>query len=546
MAWFHSWFGLFIGFLLFAVFWMGTLTVFDKEFDRWMHPESRSTQATCCMLSPAQLEAVLLKARETAPNADSIRLRLPTPRTPMTLVRVTEGKEPPTSFFVDAGTGQVIMNNHTLGGSGFFFPFHYKFNLAWKDIGYYLLGIAGLSMLALLISGVVLHRKLLAEFFLFRPKKQVLRSLLDLHNLSSVAALPFHVLITFTGLLIFFSIYFPWATVAVFNYDKAASQQAISGVVKVAASGEIKTMEQQINGLQSIPALVQAREAAWSASVGEPARADSINIKNLADENALVEIRRVFPASSIEMSTHMDTLMLHTGELLHQHETKPVKGFTHWINGLHFIQFDHTLLRILYFLGGLLGCIMIHTGFLFWLESRRAQHHRKGLHGFPLVQGLTVGATAGLMIATAAFLVANQLLPKGMENRAGLEANVFYGVWLLMLFTSIIDAYGQRSLQADAVKHRQRMWQWPTLLFTLLCAMAWLLNQVNTGGMIAAWRLQDMNTLSIDIGLLIMAAGGVYTIRKLACSKKAANSANTSSSAQVSLNRQTVDTAECK
>jgi hypothetical protein len=295
------------------------------------------------------------------------------------------------------------------------------------------------------------------------------------------------------------------------------------------------TTAQQTVALRSIPALVQARETAWSAAVGQPARADSINIRNLADASAVLEIRRVFPSSSIAMGTHMDTFMLYTGELLHAHEAKPVRGFTNWINGLHFVQFDHAMLRLLYLLGGLLGCIMIHTGFLFWLESRRVQHHRKGLHGFPLVQGLTVGSTVGLMIATAAFLVANQLLPKGMENRPETEANMFYGMWLLMLVASVIHAYAQRAQQADPAAHRKGQWQWPIRLFTLLCATAWLLNQVNTGGMVTALRLQDMNSLAIDVGLLLAMASGLYASRRLALRP----------TGRPSPGRQSVETMEC-
>lgn len=505
MAWFHTWFGLCIGFLLFAVFWMGTLTVFDKEFDRWMHPESRSIQGECCTFTAQQLETVLLKAHELAPQSDNIRLRLPTERTPMTLIRIVEPDKSPKAYFMDPDTGKVVSDEHTLGGSGFFFPFHYKFNITWMNVGYYMLGIAGLAMLTLLVSGIVLHRKLLAEFFLFRPKKHKVRSLLDLHNLSSVVALPFYIVMTFSGLLIFFSIYFQWGTLAAFDGDKAAAQKAMSGFVNLPASGFIENAEQQLAALKSIPALVQAREAAWSQALGEPARADSINIRNLGDSNATLEIRRVFPRRNITMSTHADTLLLHTGELLHAHEPKPVKGFTHWINGLHFIQFDHTALRVLYVIGGLLGCVMIHTGFLFWLESRRVQHHTRKLLGFTVVQALTVGGTLGMMIATAAFLVANQLIPHHVANRATLETDVFYSVWVL----AIVWAF------TNAATHRSSQWLAPTWLFTALCALAWLLNQINTGGMVTALRLQEMNSFAIDAGLLFMVASGVYAARKL-------------------------------
>ena len=41
MGWLHTWAGLVLGAILFAIFWMGTLSVFDREIDRWLMPETR-------------------------------------------------------------------------------------------------------------------------------------------------------------------------------------------------------------------------------------------------------------------------------------------------------------------------------------------------------------------------------------------------------------------------------------------------------------------------------------------------------------------------
>ena len=41
MAWLHTWAGVVMGSVLFAMFWMGTLSVFDREIDRWMNPGTR-------------------------------------------------------------------------------------------------------------------------------------------------------------------------------------------------------------------------------------------------------------------------------------------------------------------------------------------------------------------------------------------------------------------------------------------------------------------------------------------------------------------------
>ena len=52
----------------------------------------------------------------------------------------------------------------------------------------------------------------------------------------------------------------------------------------------------------------------------------------------------------------------------------PVMSALRFISGLHFIQFRHWTLRWLYFLLGFAGCVLIVTGYLFWLEARRKKH----------------------------------------------------------------------------------------------------------------------------------------------------------------------------
>jgi uncharacterized iron-regulated membrane protein len=88
-----------------------------------------------------------------------------------------------------------------------------------SDIGYYLVAIAALAMLVLIISGVFIHRKIFKDFFTFRPKKNIRRATLDLHNLTSVIALPFHFIIPFSGLLILIISYFPWSFAIPFEGD---------------------------------------------------------------------------------------------------------------------------------------------------------------------------------------------------------------------------------------------------------------------------------------------------------------------------------------
>src|SRR6478609_2367638 len=41
MTWVHTWFGLVLGYVLVVVFFFGSLSVFDREIDRWAIPATR-------------------------------------------------------------------------------------------------------------------------------------------------------------------------------------------------------------------------------------------------------------------------------------------------------------------------------------------------------------------------------------------------------------------------------------------------------------------------------------------------------------------------
>ena len=56
--------------------------------------------------------------------------------------------------------------------------------------GFWIVGVLSMGMLVALVSGVIVHKKIIAQFFTFRPRKRLQRSALDLHNLTGVLALP--------------------------------------------------------------------------------------------------------------------------------------------------------------------------------------------------------------------------------------------------------------------------------------------------------------------------------------------------------------------
>jgi hypothetical protein len=173
---------------------------------------------------------------------------------------------------------------------------------------------------------------------------------------------------------------------------------------------------------------------------------------------------------------------------------------------MHFIQFDHWGLRWLYLLAGLSGCVMIASGFVFWLESRRASHAKKGLAGVRVVEALTVGSVTGILVATAAYLVVNRLLPLGAslagQDRAALEVWVFYLVWLA--------TFGHAAWRRAQPGTRPATRAWRE------CLTAAVLNALTTGDhLIATLARSDWQVAGVDLMLLLSAGIGAWAARRL-------------------------------
>lgn len=489
MVWLHTWAGVALGSLLFAIFWMGTLSVFDREIDRWMKPGTRLAPST----HDISLDRIARAVDATVPvQARQWRIDLPTERVPVLGFSYRDSDGAAIARQLDPATYAFIPEQGTQAGTGFIFPFHYGLHLKWQDLGKWLVGLAAMTMLVLLVSGVIIHKKILVQFFTFRPNKRLPRSSLDLHNLTGVIGLPFHFAITLSGLIIFITLYFPQAHWGAYG----SSNQAKKAFTTEAYGRFARSKANAPGTLASLDAMANRAEREWAG--GQPY---FVRVWHPGDANSYVELRRSY-ARDITMNMDQIYFDAASGKVLHRFEAAPVMTVQRFISGLHFMQFEHWTLRWLYFLAGLSGCVMIATGFIFWLEARRAQHAKKGLAGVRLVEGLTIGSVTGIMIATLSFFIANRLLPlpisfAGVE-RAGLEIWAFYLMW--------IAAFAHAWLRPG------RAWREQASVIAGLAVLAVLLNWLTTGDHLAhalatrRWAVAGMDLMLLAAAMLAVAA----------------------------------------
>lgn len=434
MAWLHTWTGLIVGWVLFFVFATGNLGRFDTEIDQWMKPEAASPAV------PVEQEINAAQARlqgragaaerwtiYPTTNRDTPHLRI-TWEAPSEndKVRGKRGEE-----FIDPVTAAPL-ESRTTGGGQVLYKMHYALHYLPRSVSDWLIGICSMIMLVAVISGVITHKKIFADFFTFRPNKGQ-RSWLDLHALLATLILPFFLMITYSGLIFFVFTLFPGILGANYGTGEKSRQvfndELAGREVRVERAG----IATPLVDLNVISATVVSR---WGAD-----GIRTLEIIHPGDANARVRVTRKIdsPLRATDELNFSGT----TGELLGEIPGAGVapRNFYETLLGLHESLFAGWWLRWLYFLSGLAGVAIIGSGLVLWVVKRAPKQLKQAGgpdFGHKLVEGLNVGTIAGLHIAIAAYFLANRLLPLDLDARDEWEAHVMFSVWALALLHPVV------------------------------------------------------------------------------------------------------------
>lgn len=430
-SWLHTWSGLLLGWLLFAVFLTGTLSYFRQEITYWMQPELHASQAQ------EQTAARAVQAMQRlAPDAASWQITLPSERNPTVRARWYDQGERVTkgggkSVTLDATTMEPLAGRPTAGGE-FLYRFHFELYGMDRIWGRWIVGVATMFMLVAIISGVIIHKKIFVDFFTFRRRKGQ-RSWMDAHNALAVLSLPFHFMITYSGLLLFMFLLMPWGIDAAYKGDMRAFFSDRGRIAApVSGPGAKDRTAPAPQAMAPVGPMLEAADRQWpqgiaSISVTQPGRAGST--MELRQKGAATLLnhasgeRMVFDAGSGELKETIRSDVPSAG-------TSTYNVFS----ALHRLRFADVWLRWLFFVAGVMGTAMVGTGMILWVVKRLPQKRKGRYHaGHRLVERVNIAAIAGLFVAVGAYFWLNRLLPAALPGRAGWEINGFFIAWVLTL-----------------------------------------------------------------------------------------------------------------
>lgn len=369
MAWLHTWLGLLFGWLLYFMFVTGTLGYVDTEIDRWMRPELPPASAPVRAEQAARTGLAYLAAH--AAGAARWTISVPVDRNePYLRVgwHAAPASQPSSgSAYLDQSTGAVLTPRETGGGQALY-RMHWTLHYLPIPLAEWIVGVATLAMLVAIVTGVVVHRRIFADFFTFRPRRGQ-RSWLDAHNLASVLSLPYQLMITYSGLVFLMFSFMPLPVIAWYGTGSQGSDRFLQEAFEPPARAEATGRAAPLVALDAV--LADARTRLAGAAITQ------LEIAHPGDAAARVTVVGDFAAGPLRAA---DLLAYDgvSGALLSWRPrwTSGPKALRDLLLGLHEGLFAGPALRALYLVAAGLGTAMVGTGLVLWTAKRRQRAKR--------------------------------------------------------------------------------------------------------------------------------------------------------------------------
>ncbi len=389
----HAWVGIVSGMALFVAFFAGAINMFHHELHHWQEPYQAEASH-----DGATMQALLDTVIANNAEAGNWMFLIPGDEPAVIWQERVDGEgvwhTEHASDFNDAGEPVERPRSEL---AGFINELHFRLGI--PVVGLYLMGVISVLYGAALIGGLVIHwPKLKKEFFALKHQGNLRRYWKNLHNLVGVISFPFHLIFAVTGAAMgcFALITLTMGALVFGPQFQGAANDAMEAWPTPEASGNPATMA----GVDRY--LATAREQLPELEVGW------IELQQYGDENAVVDVGGSV-AGNVAHHAHV-VMRADNAELLTV-SAPGARPFNHFllspVYSLHFGDYGGLFVRLLYFVLGLLGCLLFVSGNIMWSERRT---DRQGpSRSAAVMLRLTLGITFGVMAGIAVSFMANKL-----------------------------------------------------------------------------------------------------------------------------------------
>ena len=234
-------------------------------------------------------------------------------------------------------------------------------------IGYLIAGLVAFLFLFALITGLLLHwDKLVSNFYLFRPWSKWKTLWTDLHTVLGVIGFPFQFVFALTGIILIINTVF-LAPFSQLLYK--GDMEKVFQDLEYATAAEATFIDKPLTSTPNIQEYMDQTQKRWPGAFF-----NRVAIKNYGDESMLLSIESEADRKQSFAGTGQITYELKTGKVLTHRSPydtptyiASVKSF---IYRLHFGDYGGYFVKLVNFILGIAGCVVIISGILIWLVAR--------------------------------------------------------------------------------------------------------------------------------------------------------------------------------
>jgi uncharacterized iron-regulated membrane protein len=268
----------------------------------------------------------------------------------------------PFSVHVDPGTGKILgARDPSRSLAGWLFLLH--FNLFAGEFGHQLIGVTGLTLVLITLTGAWLWWPTLRKFafgFRIRWTRPWFVVNYDLHRVIGIWSLPLVLLLSLTGaILVFYEVGGRFVHALFFTTPEAAAPAALPAGAAPAHAARPTTLNDAAALAMRLAPEAVASSMYVPAAAAEPVR---VWLRMPGDTRPNVgswhaEIDRTSGAVVSAMLPSNTSLAAHVEET--------------WVIALHYGTFGGEAIRALYAVAGLIPVVLLVTGIFHWLLRRR-------------------------------------------------------------------------------------------------------------------------------------------------------------------------------
>lgn len=400
-----------LGALIYILAVTGTLSVFNREFQRWEQPSVPEMVSISPEAAEKAATAVFLS--EEIPSTH-LYINFPSKDLPRTVI-TTDTQ----AFFADENGDYKI--KESFPWTQFLLDLHYYLHLP-QILGLTVVGSLGAFLLAMALSGFMAHPRIFRDAFTFRRGSGLL-PLVDMHNRLSVWTSPFHISNALTGALLGLASVFGFA-IAALNFE-----------------GDIDAVFSPVFGAEP----VQIEGRAPLANIAGPLKIMASEFPDLPPTFFILHD----PATK---SQHINVIAAHTDRLIFgdyynfnaDGEYQGNVGISDGTIGqqligsvynIHFGNWGGSIVKVAYAIFGVMLCIIIASGLRMYFMRRK----QKGFHN-PRLEASWEAVVWGTPAMLAITLLASILI--------GLEGLMLVSLfWLGLVILTAISAYLAKPLR---------------------------------------------------------------------------------------------------